>query len=84
MSDTIRTIRESVSPRANTPQHIIARSLRCVSLGTREEHRAGCGGWNCLHACTSTDPAAIAHLGGVMTSAPGGDCQTCDGYVARA
>lgn len=60
------------------------RSLPCVSLGERIEFRAGCStGWMCRHACTSSRPDVVAHLGGVSEAVPGDDCQTCPGYSAR-
>lgn len=62
----------------------LPRPVRCVSLLTRVEERAGCGGWNCLHICGSTRGDVSDHLGGVMTSAPGGDCQDCPGYISIA
>lgn len=60
------------------------RSLPCVSLGERIEYQAGCSsGWMCRHACTSSRPDVLSHLGGVSEAVPGDDCQTCPGYAAR-
>lgn len=65
--------------RASAPA---TRTTLCTSLGERIEYRAGCdSGWMCKHACNSTDPAVVEHLGGVMEAVPGSDCQDCPGYT---
>lgn len=69
---------------AQTAATAATRSLPCVSLGERVEFRAGCSsGFMCQHACTSSRPDVVTHLGGVPLAVPGDDCQTCPGYFAK-
>mgnify|MGYP006921322461 CR=1 FL=1 len=63
------------------------RPVLCLHLAERVEHRAGCGGFSCMHKCglaTSRDDVAL-HLGGLdangeYTTRPSEDCQDCPGY----
>lgn len=53
----------------------------CNKLGERLEELLTCPtGWRCNHVCTSTDPAVIAHLNGIMVARPSHDCQECPGH----
>lgn len=56
-----------------------ARPLVCVSA-VRVEERAGCGGFNCRHNCTSADPAVASYLGELRTVIPADECQDCPGF----
>ena len=64
------------------------RTSLCASIGTREEHRAGCGGWNCAHVCqlAESDAEVAEHLGGVhpklgvYITTPSQECQNCPKY----
>jgi len=80
----VGVIAQPLSAQTATTTAMPTRSLPCVSLGERIEFRAGCdSGWMCRHACTSSRPDVVAHLGGVSEAVPGDDCQTCPGYSAR-
>ena len=55
--------------RPATSLPVIARPNRCEHLLKREEFKAGCNGWRCLHGCSKG-----------LQAVPGMLCQTCDQY----
>lgn len=67
--------------RVARPQSDNRNGRRCLLLADRIDFNTGCSGWNCKHRCASDRDDVARHLGGIMETVPGDDCQDCPGFI---